>query len=397
MLDAVKEKAKLALVIDDDPSITSFFVAHLKKMGFSDVVGTLTVRDGLDLLEEGMDPALIICDLNMPDEDGFDFLSYAAQTELATPIVVCSGSGDHLRRSLDNMLNASVKNFVCTLGKPVDMFDLAEAVLKAQNLLTKKTFFDDGEPPAIEDILNGVDAYFQPKYCGKTLRMQSAEVLARVRLEDGTTVFPGVFIPLIKNSSYSNLFTLKIIRKAATYASQLQGEKRDLPVAINIGIQDLRSETFFEDVTEIVRSCGISPGRICFEITEDEIYENDLDVMICMGRLVIEGFTFSLDDFGTGFSNFERLKNLPISELKLDRLFIDRLDVEISSRNMVSAFIEIARSLALKTVAEGVETREQMDILRALGADSLQGYYLATPQPFDAFRALPVSIEVGKG
>ncbi len=386
---AVDEKNRsVALIIDDDPLILTYFEGRLPKMGFTRVETHLRLATAKEALKNSQ-LSLVICDLDMPDEDGFEFLSYVDTLKMCYPIIVCSGCSEQLIRVLKKLLKFHVSlNVIDTIIKPINLLELAKAVARARQaaLPEQRSAPSFGvRPYTIEEILAWVDVYFQPKWRCRDNTIIGAEALARVLEPNGKVISPFFFIPTIKSSQMSGEFTFRVIEKTVIHIAKLPHLEQSLKFSINIGVNDLKNPDFYRRVIELVNQYRLPSGMICFEITEDEIYDNDMVILANMGRLIIAGYTFSLDDFGTGFSNFERLGQLPISEIKLDKLFIDHLDESNTDEELIKAFVSIAKSLDLITVVEGVETAEQLKVVTRLGIDTQQGYYLAKPCPFEQF------------
>ncbi|QEP42446.1 EAL domain-containing protein [Ectothiorhodospiraceae bacterium BW-2] len=379
------------VVIDDDPLILGYFKGQLPKMGFHDIDTHHSLSTARAILQSG-ECDLVICDLDMPEEDGFDFLSFVNEIHGKFPIIVCSGCNEQLIRVLRKLLKFHSRlNVVEAIMKPVNLLELAKAVAKSRftEQPRPKSIDSTIKQYSVEQILDNVDVFFQAKWSCRGDYVVGAEALARVIDPDnGQVVSPFFFIPTIKSSQAGTRFTYQIFERSAQYIATIIDLNLSLTFSINIGVNDLKNPQFYRNAMAIFEKYAIPPSRICFEITEDEIYDHDITILANMGRLIIAGYTFSLDDFGTGFSNFERLGQLPIAEIKLDKLFIDHLLEEHSSTELVRAFVNISTSLGLKTVVEGVETAEQLRLVTDLGIDIQQGYYKAKPCPFADFMAL---------
>jgi EAL domain-containing protein (putative c-di-GMP-specific phosphodiesterase class I) len=148
----------------------------------------------------------------------------------------------------------------------------------------------------------------------------------------------------------------------------------------------LVEQGFIEDVVEILAQTGASPGWIAFEITED-LALGDTDIaMQALIKLREHGIRVRIDDFGTGYSSLSYLQRLPVAGLKIDRTFLEQFESDAHRRAIVGAIIQLAHVLGLDVVAEGVERREQLEELRALNCDLVQGYFLSPPLNSDGIR-----------
>jgi EAL domain-containing protein (putative c-di-GMP-specific phosphodiesterase class I) len=161
----------------------------------------------------------------------------------------------------------------------------------------------------------------------------------------------------------------------------------DLRLAVNIGAQQLTRPDFVAGVERALNAAGVRPDRLKLELTEHVMLDDIEDVSRVMLRLKEIGVTFAIDDFGTGYSSLSYLKRLPIDTLKIDRSFVRDLESDPSDREIVQTILNIARSLHVSVIAEGVETEMQALLLRQMGCQFFQGYLYARPMPLDAFTA----------
>src|SRR5690606_3517891 len=156
-----------------------------------------------------------------------------------------------------------------------------------------------------------------------------------------------------------------------------------LRLAVNVSTRQFLQPDFYTMVARAIERSGINPELITLEITESHLMEN-IDHMVAVMRQLAElGVRFSIDDFGTGYSSLAYLKNLPIANLKIDQSFVRGLPDNSDDVAIVKTIISMAHSLGLYVVAEGVETKEQLDFLHAHGCDYVQGYYFSRPVPAD--------------
>jgi diguanylate cyclase (GGDEF)-like protein len=160
-----------------------------------------------------------------------------------------------------------------------------------------------------------------------------------------------------------------------------------VPIAINVSPRELADPTYVPRVLATLAAHGAAPDCIAFEVTEDFALGNSDAPLLALRQLNDCGFALRIDDFGTGFSSLVYLQRLPIRGLKIDRAFIQHVELDRKRREIVRAIIDLAHVLGLDVVAEGVERREQLDALRALGCDHAQGYFIAAPLRAAGFRA----------
>ena len=170
-----------------------------------------------------------------------------------------------------------------------------------------------------------------------------------------------------------------------------RASSRALRVAVNISPRQLQHGGLLDSVKRVLEETDFDARRLDLEITETSLVRNTdqvLESMRGLGRLNVQ---FSIDDFGTGYSNFGYLKILPITSVKIDRSFVSDIATNGNSATIAKAVLAMARSLGLKVIAEGVETREQLMFLRDHGCDAAQGYYFSRPVPLEKFVQLATS------
>jgi len=224
--------------------------------------------------------------------------------------------------------------------------------------------------------------YYQPYYHIQSAKMAGMESLLRWQNDELGLVSPGRFIPILEDTGLIVDVGEWLIRKVSEDIIKWQGKNYNcVPVAINLSQVQFRQKKLMTALRKTIKKTGVSPSLLKFEITESTFA---LDIEYT-SRVLQEmrdlGITISIDDFGTGYSSLGYLKRMPLDFLKIDISFIRDISTNEESESIVRAIISMAHSLNLKTIAEGVETREQLDKLATLGSDIAQGYLLSRPLP----------------
>ena len=224
--------------------------------------------------------------------------------------------------------------------------------------------------------------YFQPVAEVGSGRIVAVETLARMREPDGRIALPAEFLGAAERFGIVTAIDRAII--AAAFDGLAAARKRispELEIGINLSGLDFDDDTLVADISRMARAKGIRPERVTFEITETAALRDFDRVRDFTLALTGEGFHFALDDFGMGFSSFRYLRELPVSSLKLDISYVRDLPKEKANRVFVRGMAGICRGLGVKTVAEGVESEEVMEILPELGVDRAQGWHVGYPSP----------------
>ena len=247
-----------------------------------------------------------------------------------------------------------------------------DAAVKARHVL-KRSMHDD--------IAGGMFYLaFQPIVDSRTRRMVAAEGLARWRISDDRIIAPDEFIPIAEESgSIASLGGLLLADACACIRQWTAESKLAVPISLNISPIQCRDPGFGVRLIDALEKSEIAPALINIEITESTIF-NNLDVIAKnLEMMRAFGVGIHIDDFGTGYSSLSLLRDLPLNALKIDRSFVADLGTGSGSETIVQAVVELSRKLGFQTIAEGVETEEQVSVLRDIGVDSMQGFYFSRP------------------
>ena len=241
-------------------------------------------------------------------------------------------------------------------------------------------------PTAIEQMQFKV--YFQPKYdiSSEDAVLAGAEALVRWVHPELNMVSPGVFIPLFEENGLIGKLDHYVWREAAKQVRAWKDEfGHSVPISVNVSRVDLGDPDVIYTLLNILEDYQLEAGDLHLEVTESAYAEDSEQIIEMVKRLRAMGFLIEMDDFGTGYSSLNMLSTLPIDVLKLDMKFIQTAFAEGKNVDMISVIIDIARHLRVPVVAEGVETEEQLNALKELGCDLVQGYYFSPPVPPEKF------------
>jgi diguanylate cyclase (GGDEF)-like protein len=234
------------------------------------------------------------------------------------------------------------------------------------------------------DLMRELNVAFQPIVDIETGRTVSFEALARWNSPDLGAVGPAVFIQAAERSGMIVRVTQVLLEKALATASTWPEQLR---ISFNLSARDIASMDTVRDIVEIVGESGVTPSRIDFELTETALVSDFDQARQALQALKDLGCRTALDDFGTGHSSLSVVRQLPLDRLKIDASFVSDLMTHQASRDIVQAVLDLCRSLRLQCVVEGVETAEQAETIRQMGAKLAQGYFYARPLAADAVAA----------
>lgn len=227
--------------------------------------------------------------------------------------------------------------------------------------------------------------YYQPKYDPKSGKMSGAEALIRWNSPVKGMVSPGKFIPIFETNGFitkiDHYMLTHVVRDQRTW---LDAGRKCVPVSVNVSRAHFIEEDLAEQIRDIVDEAGTPHDLIEIELTESAFFDDKNALITTIKKLKDYGFAVSMDDFGSGYSSLNSLKEMPLDVLKLDADFFRNDDGE-RGRIVVSEAINLAKKLSMRTVAEGVEEKDQVDFLAEEGCDLIQGFYFAKPMPKEEY------------
>lgn len=219
----------------------------------------------------------------------------------------------------------------------------------------------------------------QPQY-DMSHKLRGFEALARMWDEDGSVIPPIEFIPVAEKVGLIDRIDLVVFQKAAAFIGNMieQGEL-DATLSINISVRHLLKNNFVEDIRKQLAESHLPPDRLEIEITESVMIESLEKAMECIMQLRDMGIQIAIDDFGTGYSSLSYLNDIPAHLLKIDKTFIDQMNSSEKSKQYVAAIISLGHIMGYKVISEGVEEEDQLEALREIGCDYIQGYIWGKP------------------
>jgi diguanylate cyclase (GGDEF)-like protein len=290
-------------------------------------------------------------------------------------------------------------------AQPVDMFDRARVacnMVRGNNATHLMVFDEDMHKQELyhQRLLNDIHwavedkqfvVYYQPKYDiqAEPPKLKSAEALVRWKHPELGMIPPGDFIPLFENNGVIHLVDNYVWAVAAKQIA----EWRDrlgylLPLSVNMSRAEMIDPKLEGNLKSLLEKNNLNASDLKLEVTESAYSDNALDLIAVIQNLRDEGFEIEMDDFGTGYSSLNMLTSLPIDVLKMDMKFIRNVEEDIRNFRMIELILDIARFLNVPVVAEGVETEEQVKLLKDAKCALVQGYYFSRPLPAEDFEQL---------
>jgi EAL domain-containing protein (putative c-di-GMP-specific phosphodiesterase class I)/DNA-binding NarL/FixJ family response regulator len=380
------------VIVDDDPFMLKMMTRMLQRLGCSKVCALEGGEEGIRRLSApGGGADLIFLDVNMPGLDGVELIRRLVELRYDGRVVLVSGENDRTLHSVQRLVEAHHLRSLGYLHKPVKFEDVQKLIdqLKPPEDATapvrvlESPFSLHQLKAAIRE--NRIACHFQPQVDIRTGDVVAAESLVRLAEADGSLVYPDRFIKLAEEHALIGDITHHVLLTAMQQAAHWRRSGHKLGVAINVSMYDLAALDFPDIAASLAESAGIEHSAITLEVTESQVMSRLSTVLDVLTRLRLKRFRLSIDDFGTGHSSLAQLRDLPFDELKIDRGFVHRAATDETLRAICSATLRMAQQLRMQVVAEGVETKEDWQLLEALGCDTAQGYLVARPMPAENF------------
>lgn len=196
----------------------------------------------------------------------------------------------------------------------------------------------------------------------------------------------GKFIPIFEKNNFIIKLDEYIFEKVCKDIKKLKNQINKIPtISVNISKETLTENNFLDNYLKILSKYKVNANEIELEITEGVAVNNELDIKEILTNIKSKGFKISIDDFGTGYSSLNMLQIMPIDIIKIDKSFIDKINKFNNNQNLIEVIMMIAKKMNLKTVAEGVELKEQVEYLKSVKCDLIQGYYYSKPIKLEEF------------
>lgn len=366
-------------VLDDDAAVRSLACRVGERCGFR---AEAFAEPGDFLATVAADrPELIILDIVLGETGWIAVLEALSRLRCTTPVIVSSGLDERLLGSAVRIGEKLGLTMLAPLRKPAGPAELSAVISAAAR---------NGLPIRAVDLDEAIAAgqlvpYYQPKLRLADRKPVGVEALVRWEHPARGTLGPAVFLPLAEKGPAIISLTDLMVERAAADCVEWNAAGHDMSVAVNIPARCLADPGFADRVAALVAKAGAEPALLTLEITETAAMADTPAVTTALARLSGHGFALSMDDFGTGCSSLAELHRLPFHELKIDRSFVSAMLRDREAMVITRAVIGMARTLGLRTVAEGVEDEDAMDALCEMGCDIAQGFRLGRPMPSGRF------------
>ncbi|MBA2657830.1 MAG: EAL domain-containing protein [Tatlockia sp.] len=383
---------KKILLVDDEPQILRVLKALFIKNGYK--VFTASTADEALILLATTPVQVIISDYRMPKGTGAELLSKVKEFYPEIIRLIMSGYADFdvIEKSINE---GSIFKFI---SKPWDNNSLLKTVEDAliyyADKNPSKCIISEGILVCDNDLELALDEdqfliYYQPIIAMNTNQIVGAEALLRWQHPEKGLLFPSQFIKLCEDTKLIIPIGLAALKKACQQLKRWHQEGfTALNVAVNLSASQFNHPGLVDRIKDIILETKIPPQNLDLEITESVLIQNGQNILQDLLELKKLGIKLSLDDFGTGYSSLSYLSKFPINSLKIDKSFIQEIATNSKTLEIVTMTINLAKTLNLVTIAEGVETQLELELLKKMHCDLVQGYLFSKPVPDEEFHQL---------
>lgn len=373
--------SKRILAIDDTSRLQETLTGHLPALDFL-VAGAVGGGQAKDVLNTERFDA-VIANHQLVDLDGFALIELISSLDHAPSIILVCDDDPMLRQKIRDHAMAYSVNLLGTLSPPVDRGLLVSTLSDVAELGggdSEASLTSINETEFMRGLMtDGLAPVFQPKVNLKTGKVMGAEALARWSAPGGGLLGAGAVVKVAREKGYMDVLTYRMLELAMQQQGKWRREGKDVALSINTSSENLRKTDLADVVSGLADQFGVDPKMVRLEITEADFEVDERVPLENLASLHARGFGLGLDDFGAGFAPLMRLKEIPFDEIVVDRRYLLRAEDDGNARLILETAIELAHKLGLVATVEGIETKEQLALAKALGADIGQGYLIGKP------------------
>jgi len=374
-------------IIDDSKQTANMLGKFVQLAGFETRIYTQAGQffDENKSFEEN---SILILDLIMPGMDGIEVMRKLAQVDDRLPLILISGYDSGVLHSAEQLAKAHSLEIVASLTKPIQfktLQDIVKAYVHNKKHIPERFISNKIQPTEFEleeAIVNKqLVLHYQPQIDIKSGLLSGVEALVRWQHPKYGLIYPDLFIPLAEKSGLIRDLTAQVIKLAVEQSLCWKADNLELQVSVNISAENITSLTLPEQLSNMLDNNKLDPSMLMLEVTESALMGELVTSLDILTRLRMKGIKLSIDDFGTGFSSLSQLYRVPFTELKVDQSFIMQMKHDDEARGIVKTCIMLGHELNMHVVAEGVEDRGTLSLLKDMDCDIAQGYYIAKPMP----------------
>ena len=375
-------------LLDDEEELVDLHREVAKLAGFN-AHGFTRASQFFEHVIEFETDSVMVLDLQMPEMDGIEVMRRLAKMPNPPALILISGHDAGVLRSAEKLCRAHGLEVIASLRKPFSLEALLQIfeqhIPDVNRKMQNNSHRSKGEITVI-DLQQAIQneqlvLHFQPQIEIATGALSGIEVLVRWQHPEQGLIYPDRFIALAEHNGLMSELTHWVIDKAVKQEQLWQQAGFTTTVSVNISAQDITSLMLPEQLAELLKNNKLDPTRLMLEITETTLMGELVTSLDILTRLRLKGIKLSIDDFGTGYSSLLQLHRAPFTELKIDRSFVSNMTQDNEALAIVKTCILLGHELNMSVIAEGVESEKHLNLLKQMGCDLVQGYFIAKPMP----------------
>ncbi|MBD8738703.1 EAL domain-containing response regulator [Pseudomonas fluorescens] len=379
------------LIVEDHPFQHLYLQNLFSELGDFDLVCARDGEEALACLKQ-RDFDLVLTDLLMPGMDGVQFIQGLAAQPSRPALAIMSAASRRMLMGASLVASNLQVKVIGLISKPVSAAALRCLTDQLQAL--RQVAPAEIQPgidcqSLMNALVNGdLQAWFQPKKALSNGRIVAAEALVRWAHPEHGLLLPGVFLPALIACNLEERLLWCVLKQAMAAQATWRQQGYDIPVSINLPTHLLNSHDLPDRIQAFVLEHQGLPARICFELMECSVPDDISNFYAGACRLRIKGFGLSQDDFGKGYSSYMNLVSAPFTELKIDRALVQGCNANEELAQALTSIVSLGRQLGLIVVAEGVETAQELALLRKIDCTQVQGFLISHAVSADQFQQL---------
>lgn len=374
-----------ALIIENNLFQRSLSVSLLKQLGCREVLEARNGNEALVALQKVGFVDVVLCDLQMEDRDGLEFILRAGSAGQLAAILITSCLPCDVRQAVQKIGELLGLHMCMNAAGPVKAIGLrrffeeylSKRPAPKMPVVAEEQFNEDQVRHAL--VEQQMEPYYQPKFDMHTGEVLGVEVLARWNHPSKGLLTPAAFLPTVEQSGLMDDLLFSMMNQALELQELAKRQGAKLNLAFNLQAAQLANIELASIIKRILASHHATGFGLTFELTESGLLEVPAVSLENLVRLRMMGCRLSIDDFGVGFSSLQRLCQLPFNEIKLDAEFVRDLENEPRCRTVISSTLAMGQTLGMSVVIEGIETAKQHQLLLKLGCTQGQGYWHSRP------------------
>ncbi|MFT5173086.1 MAG: EAL domain-containing protein (putative c-di-GMP-specific phosphodiesterase class I)/ActR [Gammaproteobacteria bacterium] len=371
------------VAVDDDRRILRVLKRACESVGYE--VHSVLDAEFFESSFRVFEPALVFLDLSMNNIDGVELLRFIAKEGTNTAVVVTSGVDERLLDAAHSLGLSLGLRMLEPIRKPLIVADVRRRLKMFRDQRPSAQLAPISTSELRQALSDGLlDVYYQPMVNLTSRKVVGVEALARIRKPGAGVLVPDQFIPIAEQSGLIEILTFGVLERALSDLTSLHALAPDLQVAVNISPLLLCDPTLPDRITNLLQRHNICAERLIIEVTETSTPEDRQRMADTLSCLRLKGISLALDDFGTGYCSLGQLYEFPYETLKLDKKFAMRAESNLDAAAMIRSSLDLARSVGLTVVAEGIQSEETMHWLCRLGCDVGQGFHISPPLTLNA-------------